>query len=110
MLRVTEEEKVAPETGSPFDRTKMNFKYRAGGHETIPPREMIKSAFSFQKDIQKPDPQNFLKAKQGNGGKTNQKPDSKDHDDNIQSKQAKFQIKSAAVMVRPNPPDTELRR
>lgn len=30
MLRVTEEIKLAPETGSPFDRTKINLKIRAG--------------------------------------------------------------------------------
>lgn len=112
MLRVTEEAKLAPQTGSPFDRTNMNFKYRAGGHEIIPPREINKSSFSFSKDITKPDPHQFLKSKQGNGGKVNRKFTS-EHDELDDSPahatRSKFQTKSA-VVPRPNPPDTELRK
>ena len=57
------------ETGSAFDATEIgNIKGRAGGHDTLPQREIDISAFSFNKRTMKAPPTEYTRKRTGTGG------------------------------------------
>ena len=84
---------------------------RAGSHDSIPAKSFDKAAFSYSKDVAKPDPHQFVKAKSGNGGMTNKKVDSPTRESSPTGlvRRPKSLAKPSHT-TRANPPNTELRR
>lgn len=79
---------------------------RPAGHDTLPPKPIDISAFSYSKHISKPSPNDFQKKGTGTGGTvalvSTQAPSA--------TKKFPKEITAPAFCPRPNPPNTELRR
>jgi len=106
-FKVLSKSKAFAETGSAFDTTNVSkIKARAGGHDTIPPKPIDISAFSYSKHTDKPDPSHFTKRGTGSGGTLVLRgQESKTQDTKLPKV-----IAAPAFCPRPNPPNTELRR
>lgn len=114
-LRVNTRTKTFAETGSALDATDINrIKTRAGSHDNIPKRDIDAAAFSYSKANPRPDPHNFVRSREGNGGTMIPKPKpvltaAEIAQQNVKSKKPKL-LTHPAFCPRPNPPNTELRR
>ena len=137
-LRINPKTKIFTETGSALDATEISkikvsltflvdcwhvfdlisffciVQTRAGSHDIIPTRQIDESAFSYSKKNQKPDPSNFTRRGEGNGGTMVPKPkpvltSAEIAQNKIKNKQPRLLTKPA-FCARPNPPNTELRR
>lgn len=103
------------ETGSALDATEISrIKTRAGSHDIVPKRTIDQSAFSYSKQLPRPEPSNFTRKGEGNGGTMVPKPKpvlttAEVAQAKIKNKQPKL-LTQPAFCARPNPPNTELRR
>lgn len=114
-LRVVPKVKILHDTGSALDTTDITaIKIRAGSHDFVPTKPVDIAAFSHSKKLDKPDPYNYTKKGDGNGGTMIPKPKpvltkAEQAQEDIRSKQSKM-LTHPAFCKRPNPPNTELRR
>lgn len=114
-LTVVEKAKILKETGAPFDATDFEkIKGKAGGHETVPRREIDISAFSYSRALKKPKTTDYMKKRTGMGGTLLPKPvePPTPMEAAIAASRARKpkMLTAPAFCPRPNPPNTELRR
>jgi len=114
-LRAVQKQKVLPTTASPLDTTDISaIHIRAGSHDVVPVRNIDPSGFSMRRKGEAIDPHNFVKKGEGNGGTMIPKPKpiltrAEQAQMKIKNRQPKL-LTHPAYCVRPNPPNTELRR
>jgi len=114
-LRVATKHRTLPTTKSALDTTDITaIKTRAGGHDNIPTKPIEISAFSHSKRIDRPDPHQFTRKGDGNGGTMVPRPKpvltaAEQAQEAIRNRESKL-LKYPAYCKRPNPPNTELRR
>ena len=107
--------KVFKESGSAFDATNFEaIKSKAGGHETVPRRDIDVSAFSLSKKTNRMSPLEFTKKRTGNGGtmlpKPEPTPSAFERAEAASLSRKPKMLTAPAFCARPNPPNTELRR
>ena len=107
--------KIFKESGSAFDATDFAaIKSKAGGHETVPRRNVDVSAFSLSRKTGRVDPHEFTRKGSGNGGtmlpKPEPTPSAFERAEAASLSRKPKMMTAPAFCPRPNPPNTELRR
>lgn len=114
-LRAVQKQKVLTTTLSPLDATDISsIHIRAGSHDVVPTRPADPSGFSLRKKGDRPDPHQFVRKGEGNGGTMIPKPKpqlstAEEAQLRVMNKKPKL-LTHPAYCKRPNPPNTELRR